>query len=139
MIEIAEELVETMHGGQELVAVALVVLAKLTGGIALRLQNRCHRHIGLLPALWRSGNANLGHAGAQRIVATDECCTARGAALLSVVVGEGNAFLGDTVDIRCLVAHQTTVVVADVGGADVVTPDHKDVRLLVLGSRLSRP
>jgi hypothetical protein len=38
VIEVAVELVEAMHGGQELVAVAKVVLAKLAGGIAERLE-----------------------------------------------------------------------------------------------------
>ena len=59
VIEIAEELVKAMHGGQELVAVALVVLAELTGGIALRLQDRCHGHVGFLPALGAPGTPTL--------------------------------------------------------------------------------
>ena len=36
VVEVAEELVEAVHGGQELVAVAEVVLAELAGGVALR-------------------------------------------------------------------------------------------------------
>ena len=38
VIEVAEELVEAVHGGQEFVAVAKMVLAELPGRIALRLQ-----------------------------------------------------------------------------------------------------
>ena len=38
MIEVAEELVEAMHRGQEFVAVAKMVLAELPGRIALRLE-----------------------------------------------------------------------------------------------------
>ena len=38
VIEIAEELVEAVDRGQELVAVAQVVLAELAGGVALRLE-----------------------------------------------------------------------------------------------------
>jgi hypothetical protein len=38
VIEVAVELVEAMHGGQELVAVAKVVLAELARGIAERLE-----------------------------------------------------------------------------------------------------
>ena len=38
VVEVAEELVEAMHGRQVLVAVAEVVLAELAGGVALRLQ-----------------------------------------------------------------------------------------------------
>ena len=40
VIEIAEELVEAMHGGQEFVSVAKVVLAELAGGIPQRLEGR---------------------------------------------------------------------------------------------------
>ena len=38
VIEIAEELVEAVHRGQELVPVAEVVLAELAGGVAQRLE-----------------------------------------------------------------------------------------------------
>ena len=38
VIEVAEELVEAVHGRQEFVAVAEMVLAELPGCIALRLQ-----------------------------------------------------------------------------------------------------
>ena len=34
VVEVAEELVEAVHGRQELVAVAQVVLAELAGGVA---------------------------------------------------------------------------------------------------------
>ena len=38
VVEVAEELVKAVHGGQELVAVAEVVLAELAGHVAERLQ-----------------------------------------------------------------------------------------------------
>ena len=38
VIQVAEELIEAVNGGQELVAVAEVVLAELAGGVALRLE-----------------------------------------------------------------------------------------------------
>jgi len=68
--------------------------------------------------------ADLGHARAHRHVAADEGGAPGGAALLGVVVGEGQAFRRDAVDIGRLVAHHAAVVVADVPGADVVAPDH---------------
>ncbi len=37
VIEIAEELVKSMHGWQKLISIAKMVLAKLTGGVAQRL------------------------------------------------------------------------------------------------------
>ena len=92
-------------------------------------------HVGLLPAFLRAGHADLGHAGADRHAAADERRAARRAALLRVVVGEADAFLGDAVDVRRLVAHHAAVVVADVPGADVIAPDDEDVRVSCLPHR----
>ena len=89
MIEVAEELVEAVHRGQMLVPVALVVLAELSGGVALALEDRGHRHVGLLPAFLGAGQADLGHAGADGDGAADEGGAPCRAALLGVVVGEG--------------------------------------------------
>jgi len=44
VIQIPKELVEAMHRRQVLVEVAQVILAELTGGVALRLQRRGKRH-----------------------------------------------------------------------------------------------
>jgi hypothetical protein len=38
MIEVAEELVETMHGGQEFIAIPEMILAELSGRVSLWLQ-----------------------------------------------------------------------------------------------------
>ncbi len=43
MIEVAEELVESVNGRQEFVEVSEVILAELAGGVTLRLQRRCDR------------------------------------------------------------------------------------------------
>ena len=131
VIEVAEELVEAVHGGQMLVAVALVVLAELSGGVALSLEHGGHGDVGLLPAFLGAGQADLGHAGADGDGAADEGRATRRAALLRVVIGEAHAFLGDAIDVRRLVAHHAAVVVADVPGADVVAPDDEDVGLFV--------
>jgi hypothetical protein len=64
VVEAAEELVEAVHRRQMFVAVALVVLAELAGGVALALEDRGHGHVGLLPAFLRAGHADLGHATA---------------------------------------------------------------------------
>ena len=55
----------------------------------------------------------------------------------AVVVGEAYAFLGDTVNVRRLVAHHAAVIVADVPGTNIVAPDDEDVWLLFLLSRSS--
>jgi hypothetical protein len=132
MIEIAEEFVETVQGRQVLVAVALVVFAELTRRITLRLENRRHGHVGLLPAFRSSGHAHLGHAGSERIGSPDEGGAAGRTALLTVIVREGKAFLRDSVDIGSPVTHQPAIVEADVRRPDVVAPDDQDVRLLLL-------
>jgi hypothetical protein len=54
------------------------------------------------------------------------------AGLLRVVIGEGDTFPGDAVDVGRLVAHHATAVVADVPRSDVVTPDDEDIGLLGL-------
>jgi hypothetical protein len=61
-----------------------------------------------------AGQADLGHAGANTLCRRDEGRAPGGAALLRVVVGEADAFVGDAVDVRRLVAHHAPVVGADV-------------------------
>src|SRR5260370_38824772 len=48
---------------------------------------------------------DLGEARTDRILAGDERRSTRGAALLSVVVGEGDAFVAHAVDVGRSVAH----------------------------------
>src|SRR5262245_38255588 len=118
--------------GQMLVAIALVVLAKLTGGVALALQHRRHGAIGLLPALLGAWQADLGHAATHGHAAADESGATGSARLLAVVVGKGDAFLPEPVDIRRLVAHHASAVKADVPESNVVAPNDEDVGLLTL-------
>ena len=106
MIEVAVEFVEAVHRGQELVAVAQVVLAELAGGIALHLQQFGNRRICLLQPERRTRQADLGHARAQAGLAGDERRPAGRAALLGVVIGEDHAFLGDTIDVGRMKAHK---------------------------------
>ena len=77
-----------------------------------------------------SGHPYLGQTGADRVLAGDEGGTSGGAALLAVVVGEGDAFVGHAVDVGRAVTHLTAIVVADVPPADVVAPENQDVRFL---------
>ena len=65
VIEVAVELVEAVDGGQELVAVAQMVLAELAGRVALRLQQLGDRRIFLAQAQRGARQADLGQAGAQ--------------------------------------------------------------------------
>ena len=92
------------------------------------LEQRGDGRVALLPAFLGAGQADLGHAGAHRHDAADERGAAGGATLLAVVVGERHAFARDAVDVRRHVAHHAAAVVADVPGADIVTPDDENVR-----------
>ena len=139
VVEVAEELVEPVDGGEHVVAVAEVVLAELAGGVAERLEQIGERRVFLLQPLGRARQADLGEAGANRRLPGDERRAAGGAALLAVPVGEQRAFLGDAVDVGRLVAHHAQVVGADVELADVIAPDDEDVGFLRRGRRrLSR-
>ena len=125
VIEVAEELVEAVDGGQELVAIAEVVLAELAGGVALRLERR-----GDGAGLGRQADlgarlADGGHAGADRQLAGDEVRATRRAARLGVVVGEEHAFLGELVEVRRPPGHHAAVVGADVPHADVIAHDER--------------
>jgi hypothetical protein len=130
VVEVAEELVEAVHGRQVLVLVAEVVLAELTGGIAQRLEQLGDgRVLGLQPDR-RRRDAHLGEAGAEHALPGDERRPPGRAALLAVGVGEAHPLLRDPVDVRGPVAHQPVAVTAQVGDADVVSPDDQDVRPL---------
>ena len=129
MVEITEKFIEAVVGRQVFVPVTLVILAELTRRVTLAFQHGGHGYVGLLPSLFRTRQSDLGHSGAHRHIAADECRSAGCAALLSVVIRESNAFVGDPVDVRSLVSHHAQIAVADVPGADVVSPDDEDVGL----------
>ncbi len=99
VVEVAEELVEPMGGGQELVPVAEVVLPELAGDVAALLQRGGDRRVlGAEPDV-RARHADLGQTGAHRVLAGDERSPTGGAALFAVVVGEPDALRGDAVDV----------------------------------------
>jgi hypothetical protein len=131
VVEVSEELVEPVHGGKVFVEVALVVLSELSCGVAKTLERGGHGDVGLLPALLGARESDLGHSGAYRDAAADEGGASGGAALLAVVVGEGESFAGDAVNVGGFVAHHAAAVVTDVPGADVVSPDDENVRFVL--------
>ncbi len=127
VIEVAKELVEAVVGGQELVPVAQVVLAELAGDVAMRLEQLGDGGIFRLQPESSPGHADLGQAGADRVLAGDEGGPASRAALLAVEIGEGRTFIGDAIDVRGAIAHLAPAVVADVPPADVIAPENEDV------------
>ena len=95
VVEVAEELVETMDRGQELVLVAQMVLPELAGDVALRFQQVGDSGIFRVQTNVRTGHADLRQARAHRVLAGNESCTASRAALLAIVVSEGDALVGN--------------------------------------------
>ena len=129
VIEIAEELVESVHGGQVLVAVAEVVLAELSGGVAEGLEHFRQRRRFRLQAERCAGPADRGHAAADGILSGDECGASGGAGRLGVMVGEHDALAGDTVDVRRPVAHGAVAIGADILPTDIIWKNDEDVGL----------
>jgi hypothetical protein len=111
---------KAMHGRQVLVAVAEVVLAELTGGVAESFEKLRDRWVLKTQAERGSRRADLRKTGADRRLTGNERCASRGTALLPVKVGEHRAFPGNPVDVRGSVPHDTVIVGADIEPADVV-------------------
>ena len=120
------------------IPVAEMVLAELAGGVALALEQLRDGHVAGLKALRGARHADFGVAGAQSALAGDERGAPRCAALLGVIVGEDHAFLGDTINVWRLEAHQSHRVGADIGLPDIVAPDDNDVRFFLLRSYWKR-
>ncbi len=127
VVEVTEELVEAVYRRQMFVLVAEVVLAELTAGVAVGLEERCEGHHVVTDPLVRAGHPDGEQTGAERVLAEDEGRPSGGAALLGVPVGEEGTLLRDGVDVGRLVAHHPLVVSTDVPIADVVAPDDENV------------
>ena len=110
VIEIAEEFIEAMNRRQVLVKVAEVVLAELTGGVTLRLQQLCDGRVLRLQAHIHARRANFRKTRAKYALSGDECRATRGAALFAVGIGEEHSLGGDAVDVGRSVAHHAAAV-----------------------------
>ena len=130
VVEIAEEFIETVGGGEHVVAIAKMIFAELTGEIALGFEDGGDGGIFLFHALWGAWEADFSEAGADGSLASDEGGAAGGAALLAIPVGEKGAFFGEAIDIGGFVAHHAEVIGADIKGADVVAPDDENIGFL---------
>src|SRR5215469_1496163 len=120
-----------MHRRQVFVSITQMVLAELTGGIAMRLEKlgdcrilRTHSHR-------CAGHAHLAQSGAEHALTHDESSTARGTALLSIAIRKQHAFMSNAVDIGSLVAHHAAAVAAEVPIPDVISPNDENVWLAV--------
>jgi hypothetical protein len=85
---------------QKLVLVAKMVLAKLAGGVAKRLQHLGNGRVFLGETKIGARQADLAEPGAEHALAGDEGRAARRATLLAIVIGEQRTLLTNTVDVR---------------------------------------
>ena len=130
VIEVAEELIKPVLGGQKFIAIPKMVLSELSGGIALLLQQGCKCDVLRPDTEVSAGHPHLGQAGADRRLARDKRGAPRGTTLLPVVIGEFGTFSSDAINIRCLITHHAHVVGRQIPEADIVTPDHENVRAI---------
>src|SRR5438552_14424949 len=127
VIEVAEELVEPVNGGQELIEIAEVILAELPGGVALRFERGGNRAGFRRDTDLGTGLADRGHARADGQFAHDEVRATRRATRLGVIVGEEHAFLGELIEVRRLAGPHAPMVGADVPHPNVIAHDEDDV------------
>ena len=132
MIEIAKELVESMHGRQVLVTVAEVVLAELSGSVSEGLEHFRQSRRFRLQAQRCARPTDGGHAAADGILPRDECSASSSTGRLGVMVREHDALSGDAVDVRRPIAHRTVAIGADILPPHIIWKNDEDVRLLVL-------
>src|SRR5262245_28100763 len=120
-----------------------MVLAELSGGIALCPQDGGQRHGLRRDANVRSRLAYRGQTSADRQLASDKVCPTCRAACFGIVVGEPHSFRGKPVQVRRLPGHDALVISADIEPAYIVAHDDEDVwssllLLLPCGSRHAR-
>src|SRR4030095_9309940 len=132
VIQVPEELVEPVGGGQELVLVTKVILAELTRDITERLEQLGDRRVLGPQTLVGARQPDLGQPGADRRLPGDESGPPGGAALLAIPVSEYRPFSGHAIDVGSAVPHDAQIVGTDVVPPDVVAPEDQDIRFLLL-------
>src|SRR5438552_12648779 len=98
VIEVAEEFIEPMDSGQELIEIAEMVLAELAGRVALRFERGSYGASLSWYADLGTRLADRGHARANRKFAHDEVRPTRRATCLSVIVSEQHSILSHLIE-----------------------------------------
>ena len=88
VVEVAEELIEAMHGRQELVAIAEMVLAELSADISEGLEQFRKGRILIRQSFLCARQSHLEQPGTHRTLAGNKRRASRSARLLSIVVSE---------------------------------------------------
>src|SRR5215472_12220746 len=117
-----------MHGGQEFIAIAQVVLAELASSVAKGFEQICNGWIFRLKADGSARHSDFGQARPKRVLTGNERCASCGAALLAVEIRKSNAFVSNAIDVGGAITHHATAEIADIPGADVVAPQNEDIR-----------
>src|SRR5262249_1406137 len=110
MIEVAEELVETMHGGEVLVPVTKMVLTELPGGVAEAFQEFGDCRVFKGETQFCAWETHLRETSSDGLLPRDESRPTGGATLLRVERIELCALVGDPVDVGREIAHKAIVV-----------------------------
>ena len=130
VVQVAKELIKTVLGGQKFIAVTEVILAELATGITERFQQFSQRRVFRLNAEVSARDAHLGQSSANGVLARDKCGASSGAALLAIIVSKDYPLIGDAIDIGCVVTHHAQTIATDIPVADIIAPNHEDIRLL---------
>src|SRR4051794_39842976 len=127
VVEIAEEFIEAMYGGQEFIPIPQMVFGELAGGVAKWLEKVGDCRVFLLQSNRGSGHADLGQARADRVLTGDEAGATGGAALLGIIVGESHPPRGDLGHVWGPVNQHAPTEMAAVPQARIVSPQGDDV------------
>ena len=134
VIQIPVELIEAVHGGQELISIPEVVLPDLGRRIPVILEHLGNGHIGIPDPFFGPGHPDGEHPGPERMLPHDKRGASRRAALLCIGIRHQGSFFGDPVDVRRHGLYHTHVVGADIVDAQVISPNHQDIGLILAGS-----
>jgi hypothetical protein len=104
-----------------------VVLSELPGGISPCLEQGSDRGILFPHAELGTRQSHLTESGSKHALARNKRRSAGGTTLLTIVVGEHYALVGNTVDVGRLVSNQTPGVGANVALPNIVAPDDENV------------
>src|SRR4051794_14656264 len=110
VIEVAVELVEAVYGRQELIAVAKMVLAELSGHVSEGFEKLGNCGILVGQPFLSARQSDLQEPRPKRALAGYERRASCGAGLLAVVVREDCAFVRNSVDVWGPVPHHAPVV-----------------------------
>jgi len=119
VVEVTEELIETMHRRQILILIPKMVFTKLAGSIPQRFQQFRDGRVFIGHTNISTWHPHLGKPCTYRVLAGDKSRSSGCTALLG---SKGYSFISDPIYIRRPEPHLTAAVIADVPPADIISP-----------------